>query len=147
MSNNNIRNCFITGVTELSDTYIEFKNKLASLVTTVNYGENGVIQSSTELVINDPELAIQQLNYEVQAADMNESLGKLDFTGKSLVEILKMSVERKTTIQKKLGLSPKDLIMTELFTNPTLFNLYNRKEEFYRNLINDNKLWIRKMDN
>ena len=78
---------------------------------------------------------------------MNESLGKLDFTGKSLVEILKMSVERKTTIQKKLGLSPKDLIMTELFTNPTLFNLYNRKEEFYRNLINDNKLWIRKMDN
>lgn len=77
--------------------------------------------SSTELVINDPELAIQQLNYEVQAADMNESLGKLDFTGKSLVEILKMSVERKITIQKKLGLSPKDLIMTELFTNPNAF--------------------------
>ena len=72
-------------------------------------------------MINDPELAIQQLNYEVQAADMNESLGKLDFTGKSLVEILKISVERKTTIQKKLGLSPKDLIMTELFTNPNAF--------------------------
>lgn len=106
---------------EYYDSYIDFKNKLASLVSTVKYGEDGVIQNSTELVINDPNLAIQQLSYEAKAAEMNESLGELDFTGKSLEEMVEMSTERKAAIQEKLGLSPKDLIMIELFTNPNAF--------------------------
>ncbi len=121
MSSNNMKALRITGLVELSDTYIEFKKNLASLVTTVKYGENGVIQKNTELVINDPELAIQQLNYEAQAAKIDESLGELDFTGKSLLEIIEMSSERKSIIKEKLGLSPKDLILIELLTNPNAF--------------------------
>ena len=121
MSSNNIPGRALTGFGEYYDSYIDFKNKLASLVSTVKYGEDGVIQNSTELVINDPNLAIQQLSYEAKAAEMNESLGELDFTGKSLEEMVEMSTERKAAIQEKLGLSPKDLIMIELFTNPNAF--------------------------
>ena len=35
--------------------------------------------------------------------------------------MVEMSTERKAAIQEKLGLSPKDLIMIELFTNPNAF--------------------------
>lgn len=121
MSSDNIKALKATGLAELSDTYIDFKKKLASFVTTVKYGENGIIQKSTEFVINDPKLAMRQLDYEAQAAKIDESLGKLDFTGKSLLEILEMSAERKSIIQDKLGVSPKDLIMIELFMNPNSF--------------------------
>ena len=121
INSNNIPGRALTGFGEYYDSYIDFKNKLASLVSTVKYGEDGVIQNSTELVINDPNLAIQQLSYEAKAAEMNESLGELDFTGKSLEEMVEMSTERKAAIQEKLGLSPKDLIMIELFTNPNAF--------------------------
>lgn len=120
-SSNNRFGQGVTGLVELADTRNEFKKKLASLVTTVNYGENGFIQKNTELVINDPDLALQQLNYEAQAAKIEEELGELDFTGKSLMEIIEMSAERKSIIQEKLGISPKDLIMIELFTNPNSF--------------------------
>ena len=121
INSNNIPGRALTGFGEYYDSYTDFKNKLASLVSTVKYGEDGVIQNSTELVINDPNLAIQQLSYEAKAAEMNESLGELDFTGKSLEEMVEMSAERKAAIQEKLGLSPKDLIMIELFTNPNAF--------------------------
>lgn len=120
-SSNNRFGQGVTGLVELADARNEFRKKLASLVTTVNYGENGFIQKNTELVINDPDLALQQLNYEAQAAKIEEELGELDFTGKSLMEIIEMSAERKSIIQKKLGISPKDLIMIELFTNPNSF--------------------------
>ena len=130
MSNNNAIAHFATGVAEFTDAHIDFKNKLASLVSTVKYGEDGVIQNSTELVINDPDLAIQQLSYETQATEMNESLGELDFTGKSLEEMVEMSAERKATIQKKLGLSPKDLIMIEFFTNPNAFQSTQQERRF-----------------
>ena len=121
---------FATGVAEFTDAHIDFKNKLASLVSIVKYGENGVIQNSTELVINVPDLAIQQLSYEAQATEMNENLGELDFTGKSLEKMVEMSAERKTIIQKKLGLSPKDLIMIELFTNPNAFQSTQQERRF-----------------
>ena len=111
----------VVGGGEMQDLRNEFRKKLASLVTTVNYGENGFIQKNTELVINDPDLALQQLNYEAQTAKIEEELGELDFTGKSLMEIIEMSAERKSIIQEKLGISPKDLIMIELFTNPNSF--------------------------
>ena len=120
-SNNNRFGQGVTGLVELADARNEFRKKLASLVTTVNYGENGFIQKNTELVINDPDLALQQLNYEAQTAKIEEELGELDFTGKSLMEIIEMSAERKSIIQEKLGISPKDLIMIELFTNPNSF--------------------------
>lgn len=87
----------------------------------MNYGKNGVIQRNTELVINDPYLALQQLNYEAQAAKIEEELGELDFTGKLLMEIIEMSAERKSIIQEKLGISPKNSIMIEFFTNPNSF--------------------------
>ena len=61
------------------------------------------------------------MNLVQAGAEMNESLGELDFTGKSLEEMVEMSTERKAAIQEKLGLSPKDLIMIELFTNPNAF--------------------------
>ena len=120
-SNNNRFGQGVTGLVELADARNEFRKKLASLVTTVNYGENGFIQKNTELVINDPDLALQQLNYEAQTAKIEEELGELDFTGKSLMEIIEMSAERKSIIQEKLGISPKNLIMIELFTNPNSF--------------------------
>lgn len=120
-SSNNRFGQGITGLVELTDTRNEFRKKLASLVTTVNYGKNGVIQRNTELVINDPYLALQQLNYEAQAAKIEEELGELDFTGKLLMEIIEMSAERKSIIQEKLGISPKNSIMIEFFTNPNSF--------------------------
>ena len=66
-------------------------------------------------------LAIQQLDYENRAAKINENLGELDYEGKSLMEIIKMSAERKKIIEEKLGLSPKDLIMIEFIKNPETF--------------------------
>lgn len=130
MSSNNVKAQRATGLAELSDTYIEYNKKLASLVTTMKYGDNGVIQKNTELVINDPDLALQQLNYEAQAAKIEEELGELDFTGKSLMEIIEMSAERKSIIQEKLGISPKDLIMIELFTNPDAFQSTQQERRY-----------------
>ena len=40
-------------------------------------------------MISDPNLAIQQLDYENRAAKINENLGELDYEGKSLMEIIK----------------------------------------------------------
>ena len=121
MSSNNVIGNKITNWTEFSDAYIDFKKKLASIVTTVKYGEDGIVENNTELVISDPNLAIQQLDYENRAAKINENLGELDYEGKSLMEIIKMSAERKKIIEEKLGLSPKDLIMIEFIKNPETF--------------------------
>ena len=73
------------------------------------------------MIINDPELAQQQLDYEAQAREIDEELGELDFTGKSLAEILEISAERKDIIQERLGLSPKDILWNEFLTNPEAF--------------------------
>ena len=121
MSSNNVIGNKITNWTEFSDAYIDFKKKLASIVTTVKYGEDGIVENNTELVISDPNLAIQQLDYENRAAKINENLGELDYEGKSLMEIINMSAERKKIIEEKLGLSPKDLIMIEFIKNPETF--------------------------
>lgn len=87
----------------------------------MKYSENGIVQKSLEMIINDPELAQKQLDYEAQARKIDEELGKLDFTGKSLAEILEISAERKDIIQERLGLSPKDILWNEFLTNPEAF--------------------------
>lgn len=111
----------LSGTLDLAKNYLDFKDMLVSLATTVKYGENGIIQKSLEMIINDPELALQQLDYEAQARSIDEELGELDFTGKSLEEILEMSAERKDIIQERLGLSPRDILWNEFFTNPEAF--------------------------
>ena len=121
MSRNNKRGQLFSGGFELANNYIDFRNRLVSLATTVKYGENGIIQKSLEMIINDPELAQKQLDYEAQARAIDEELGELDFTGKSLAEILEMSAERKDIIQERLGLSPKDILWNEFLTNPEAF--------------------------
>ena len=111
----------LSGVLDFTDRHIDFRNRLVSLAATVKYGENGIVQKSLEMIINDPELAQQQLDYEAQAREIDEELGELDFTGKSLEEILEMSAERKDIIQERLGLSPKDILWNEFLTNPEAF--------------------------
>lgn len=111
----------LSGVLDFTDRHIDFRNRLVSLAATVKYGENGIVQKSLEMIINDPELAQQQLDYEAQAREIDEELGELDFTGKSLAEILEISAERKDIIQERLGLSPKDILWNEFLTNPEAF--------------------------
>ena len=111
----------LSGALDLAKSYLDFKDMLVSLTTTVKYGENGMIQKSLEIIIDDPELAQQQLDYEAKAREIDEELGELDFTGKSLEEIIGMSAERKKIIQERLGLSPKDILWNELLTSPESF--------------------------
>ena len=121
MSSGNKWGQSLSGALDLTDRYIDFRNRLVSLATTVKYSENGIVQKSLEMIINDPELAQKQLDYEAQARKIDEELGKLDFTGKSLAEILEISAERKDIIQERLGLSPKDILWNEFLTNPEAF--------------------------
>lgn len=79
-----------------------------SFNTTVQYGENGIVQTSTDMVITDTKLALQQIEYERNVKSIEKQLGELDFTGKSLEEIIEISAERKSLIQQKLGMSPKE---------------------------------------
>lgn len=121
MSGNNKWGNLLSGILDLSDKYKEFKELMVSIVTTVNYGENGIIQNNTEIVINDPQLAMQQLEYESKARDIEKSLGEVDFTGKSMMEIIEILAERKKVVQEKLGLSPKEIIQTEFYIHPERF--------------------------
>lgn len=121
MSNNNEWGMKISGGIDLVNSYKDFKELLISLVSTVRYGENGVVQNSTEIVIDDPRLAMQQLEYEAEARDIEKELGEVDFTGKSMIEIIEMLAERKQVIQDRLGLSPKEIIQTEFYIHPERF--------------------------
>jgi len=121
MSNNNELGMWLSGFGDLTSNHIEFREKLISLVSTVRYGEDGNVQNSTEIVIDDPQLAMQQLDYEMKAREIEKGLGEVDFTGKSLVESLEMLAERKKVIQDKIGISPKEVIQTELFLHPERF--------------------------
>ncbi|WP_455612810.1 RHS repeat domain-containing protein [Bacteroides congonensis] len=121
MSNNNEWGMKISGGIDLVNSYKDFKELLISLVSTVRYGENGVVQNSTEIVIDDPQLAMQQLDYEAEARNIEKELGEVDFTGKSMIEIIEMLAERKQVIQDRLGLSPKEIIQTEFYIHPERF--------------------------
>lgn len=121
MSNNNEFGMGISGGIDFLNSYKDFKELLISLVSTVRYGEDGNVQNSTEIVIDDPQLAMQQLDYEMKAREIEKGLGEVDFTGKSLVESLEMLAERKKVIQDKIGISPKEVIQTELFLHPERF--------------------------
>ena len=121
MSNNNEFGMWLSGFGDLTSNHIEFREKLISLVSTMRYGEDGNVQNSTEIVIDDPQLAMQQLDYEMKAREIEKGLGEVDFTGKSLVESLEMLAERKKVIQDKIGISPKEVIQTELFLHPERF--------------------------
>lgn len=121
MSNNNEWGMKISGGIDLVNSYKDFKELLISLVSTVRYGENGVVQNSTEIVIDDPQLAMQQLEYEAEARNIEKELGEVDFTGKSMIEIIEMLAERKQVIQDRLGLSPKEIIQTEFYIHPERF--------------------------
>ncbi len=123
MSNNNELGMWLSGFGDLTSNHIEFREKLISLVSIVRYGEDGNVQHSTEIVIDDPQLAMQQLDYEMKAREIEKGLGEVDFTGKSLVESLEMLAERKKIIQDKIGISPKEIIQTELFLHPERFRL------------------------
>ena len=121
MSNNNEFGMGISGGIDFLNSYKDFKELLISLVSTVRYGEDGNVQNSTEIVIDDPQLAMQQLDYEMKAREIEKRLGEVDFTGKSLIESLEMLSERKKIIQDKIGISPKEIIQTELFLHPERF--------------------------
>ena len=121
MSNNNDWGMRLSGVCDLWNSHKEYRDLLVSLVSTVRYGENGIVQNSTEIVIDDLQLAMQQLEYEAKARDIEKELGEVDFTGKSLMEIIEMLAERKQVIQDRLGLSPKEIIQTEFYIHPERF--------------------------
>ena len=123
MSRNNAKGQFFSGVLDYIDKKNDFEKTLISLASTVKYGENGMAQKTLEMIINDPELAQQQLDYEAKAREIDEELGELDFTGKSFEEIIEMSAERKKIIQERLGLSPKDILWNELLTSPESFQV------------------------
>ena len=121
MSNNNEWGVILSGVGDLWNSHKEYRDLLVSLVSTVRYGENGVVQNSTEIVIDDPQLAMQQLEYEAKTREIEKELGEVDFTGKSIMEIIEILGERKRIIQDRLGLSPKEIIQTEFYIHPERF--------------------------
>lgn len=121
MSGNNSLGIWLSGIGDRSEKYKEFRDLLVSFASTVTYASDGIIRNSTEIVINDPDLAMRQLEYEAKAKELEKSLGELDFTGKTIMEIVEMSAERKKIIESKLGLSPKEIIQTELYTHPERF--------------------------
>ncbi len=121
MSSNNILGMRISGGIDLLDSYKGMKENLFNITTIVKYAENGIVQKSTDIVITDPLLALQQIEYEGKAREIEKNLEELNFTGKSLIEILDMLAERKNIIQEKLGMSPKDILWSEFYTNPAKF--------------------------
>ena len=121
MSGNNKWGTLLSGMLDLSDKYKEYKDLLVSLVTTVNYGESGIVNNKTEIVIDDPQLAMLQLEYEAQAREIEKSLGEVDIKGKSMMEIIEILAERKKMIEDKIGLSPKAVMETMFYLYPERF--------------------------
>lgn len=121
MSGNNKWGMGISGGIDLLSNKKEFKELLFSLVTTVNYGENGIVNNKTEIVIDDPQLQILQLEYEAKAREIDKSLGEINFEGKSMSEIIEILAERKKIVEDKIGLSPKAIMETVFYLYPERF--------------------------
>lgn len=121
MSRDNREGQFLSGVGDLWDAHNESMKNIFSFNTIVQYGENGIVQTSTDMVITDAKLALQQIEYERNVKSIEKQLGELDFTGKSLEEIIEISAERKSLIQQKLGMSPKEKLWIQFFNDPKSF--------------------------
>lgn len=121
MSGNNKWGMWLSGIGDSWNAHRDFRDLLVSLVSTVNYGENGILNNRTELVIDDPQLQILQLEYEAKAGEIDKSLGEIDIKGKSMMEIIEILAERKKMIEDKIGLSPKAVMETMFYLYPERF--------------------------
>ncbi|WP_147336270.1 hypothetical protein [Bacteroides oleiciplenus] len=89
MSRNNTLGNPLSAIGELGDNHREFRNKLIEFFTTVIYNENGHVSKSLDIIIKDPQIALQQMESESKANSINNRLGELNSEVKSLKLLLK----------------------------------------------------------
>lgn len=125
ISSNNKHGMGVTSIMEGLAAKYDFEKLLFDMVQDVTYTENGLKISNTHIEINDPFLRIQQLEYEIAAQKINDELETRNTDNFTLENVIK----RRQIIHEKLGYSPKEIILTEIFKNPNGIEVLKERKE------------------